>query len=196
MQRQLSPPQADVSDGKDDLSAKIAAWQRDFDAQVRSLEDELKRKVTVLRTDLESKIARETADWNKRQSARQRQQSPANAKAQSRPYSTPRVRALDTEEEETKPKEAVRTALQRLQESKVKLNEYQTLLRTPTRTPQSTSFSLKSESMPKQFDTSELSAKRPRAVPLTDSKQRPRAEDLPLRPKSLYERILALQKKP
>lgn len=183
MQRQIRPlPDSNNSE----LKARIQALERNFKRRVEELEEELRQKVAVMREDLEAEVARETADFERKGRKGGLQTTPRSVRA----YSTPRVR---DSEEEVKPKEQVKTALQKLRESKSKLEEYQTLLRTPSKSPSNAAnWTTKGDSLPrKQQEDSLRIPKRP--IPQSDTKRKP--DEMPLRPKSLYERILALQKK-
>lgn len=181
MQRQIRP----ASDSSNELKARIQTLERDFQRTVEQLEEELRLKIAAMRRNLEAEIERETAEFERK--GKSKGQSPPRPV---RAYSTPRVRDSD---EETKPKEPAKTALQKLKESKLKLAEYQTLLRTPSKSPSNaTNWSAKGDSQPiKPQEESYRPPKRP--IPQSEGKRRP--DEMPLRPKSLYERILALQKK-
>jgi len=180
MQRQIRPvPDSNSSE----LKARILALEREFKRRVEELEEELRQKVAVLKEDLEAEIERETAEFDRRG------RKGGTPKAV-RPYSTPRVR---DSEEEAKPKEQGKTALQKLQESKLKLAEYQTLLRTPSKSPSNAAnWTTKGDSLPRN-KPEDISRPPKRPTPQSEGKRKP--DEMPLRPKSLYERILALQKK-
>ena len=178
MQRQLRPDT--------ELKTRIQQLKREFERRVEQMEEDLRLKIATLKEELEAQIERETAEYERKG----RTQTLSSSKPV-RAFSTPRAR---DSEEEVKPKEPVKNALQKLQESKQKLAEYQSLLRTPAKSPQTTgNWTFISDSQPK---TPHEDQQRPPKRPVPQSEGKRRADELPMRPKSLYERILALQKKP